>query len=252
MGVETRAEDENVELQRVYFVDDDSLQQFLAWHQRQKHAGVITAAGSVEYADWESFLHGGFEPFTVGNLFVIPAENPPPVPEGRRPLRVIPGRGFGTGSHPTTRLTMDFLSEFWQPGDALDVGTGSGILAVQAALMGSSKVIAVDTDGDSIENAQENIAINESSSTIDVRHGSIDQVEEESFSLVLANIISPVLETLIRSGLVTKGVPGCRFIFSGILETELESFSRLLIDHGLVIKQQAGRKEWRALVAEKP
>jgi ribosomal protein L11 methyltransferase len=251
LGIEMRDEDEHIELQRVYFSEEVQMRRFIQWHQQQQNVGLIIGSGSVEYSDWESFLHGGFEPFVVGPVFVVPAENPPPIPDQLRPLRIIPGRGFGTGSHATTRLTMELHNEYWRNGTIFDVGTGSGILSIQAALLGSQKIVAVDTDADSIENARENVNINGLEGVVDLRVGSLEQVQEENFALIMANIIAPVLRSLIESGLLNKGSRDATFLFSGILDYELEPFSRLLKEHGLEILKSSSKKEWCALAAQR-
>jgi ribosomal protein L11 methyltransferase len=252
LGTEVIENREHLEVHRVYFQSDELLKVFLKWIENMPSLGTVIDGGSVEYADWESFLHGGFEPFAVGDLFIVPAEKTPPIPPGKKPLKIIPGRGFGTGSHPTTRLIMSFIAKYWQPGSVLDVGTGSGILTLQTTLSGSESVVAVDIDADSLENARENLAVNKVEQIVTLRKGSLETVNESGFSMIFVNIITPILRKLVEDGLLKKLKSNGIIFFSGVLAVELHSFIEFLKDLGMTIMDQASINEWCAVVARLP
>ena len=107
--------------------------------------------------DWESRWRDFHKPVTVGALWVGPPWETPPT--GVKTVVVDPGRAFGTGSHPTTRLCLGWLQEL-EPAALLDVGCGSGVLSIAAALLGFSPVVGVDIEEPSIEATRENAAAN--------------------------------------------------------------------------------------------
>lgn len=106
---------------------------------------------------WEDRWRDFHRPVTVGVLWVGPPWETPP--EGTRAVVVDPGRAFGTGSHPTTQLCLQFLQAV-EPGALLDVGCGSGVLSIAGALLGFEPVVGVDIEAPSIEATRENAAAN--------------------------------------------------------------------------------------------
>ena len=113
-------------------------------------------ADDVE-AGWEDRWRAFHRPVRVGRLWVGPPWEPPP--SGVQQVVIDPGRAFGTGSHPTTRLCLRFLPEL-EPASLLDVGCGSGVLAIAAALLGFAPVVAVDVEAASVEASLENARAN--------------------------------------------------------------------------------------------
>jgi ribosomal protein L11 methyltransferase len=252
LGLETVKESERAEEIKIYFAD----QSLLSNCRETLLAGfpwlLILAEGEVNYSDWESSLHGGFEPQIVGGLYVVQAENPPPIPHELKPLYIISGRGFGTGSHPTTKLIMQLIVENSPAGKVvLDVGSGSGILAVTASLMGAAKVIAVEIDADSIENAVENAELNSCAASIDFRHGSIDLVNEGPFEIVYANIIAPVISQLLAEGLADLVSSGGVLLASGIMQEEKEKMLRNFQQADLEVEDIRSEGNWLAMRCRK-
>jgi ribosomal protein L11 methyltransferase len=154
---------------------------------------------------------------------------------------------FGTGHHETTRTCLRALEKEVSPGDrVLDLGTGSGILAIAAARMGAREVIAVDTDDQAIENASENASLNGVEGRIRFRQGTTDPTDG-LFEVVAANVTSGVLGPLVPE---LKGclVEGGRLILAGILTREADAFVELLHEAGLAIGERAREGEWTTLV----
>jgi ribosomal protein L11 methyltransferase len=164
-----------------------------------------------EDRDWVQSARDLLQPAAVGaRFFLAPAWRDDPTPPGRFRITVNPGMAFGTGVHETTQLCLEALEESVQPEiSVLDVGTGSGILATAARLLGACRVYACDTDPDAIAIAGDGFV------------GSIDAVRDASVDLVVANI-SP--ETIIRLAAEFRRVlrPGGRLIASGFEAAEVE------------------------------
>ena len=249
LGVETEVEDENIEIARVYFESLPEAEELKSSIVKSGLEVVVLEDGQVHYRDWESFLHGGFEPLEVGDIIVVPAENPPAIPEGKKPLYIIPGRGFGTGSHSTTRLCLKAMAEHLEPGlCCFDVGAGSGILSIAAMLMGAEKVDGVEIDPDSVINAHENLELNSFSDNVDIKAGSIDLFSGKRYPLILINIISKVILDLVDQGLLDYLNENGRMIVSGVLSEEAVMFIRKMEEAGLRAVWRGEDKEWSGFV----
>jgi ribosomal protein L11 methyltransferase len=164
-----------------------------------------------ENRDWVQAARDLLQPMEVGRrFFLVPEWRDDPAPTGRLRIAVNPGMAFGTGVHETTQLCMEALEEFVTPGiDVLDVGTGSGILAKAAALLGAGKVYACDTDPVAVEVARAGFV------------GSVDAVATASVDLVVANI-NPLTIVRIAPDLVRVLRPGGVLLASGLEPYEVE------------------------------
>lgn len=173
--------------------------------------------------------------------------------EGERVIVMDPGMAFGTGHHGTTALSLTFVRELVASGrvrSVLDVGTGTGILAMGAALFGASRVLAVDNDPEAVRAARENVALNGLEKVVEVAATPLEQIEER-FDCIVANIIHDVLLTMAAdfSGLLNS--PG-ELVLSGLLHGEQEqSILRAFSSHGFHLQERAQREEWAALRLER-
>jgi ribosomal protein L11 methyltransferase len=137
---------------------------------------------------WREFHHGA----VVGRFWVGPPwEDPPPEAE---PIVIDPGRAFGTGAHPTMRLTLELLQEL-EPAGLLDVGCGSGVLAIAAAKLGCAPVIAVDLDDAAIEATLANARANSATVTARRADALVDALPDTE--LAVANVALDVVEGLL-------------------------------------------------------
>lgn len=167
---------------------------------------------TVEDADWLAEWKRHWRPTEVGR-FVISPPWLAPAPGDKLLISIEPNMAFGTGTHETTRLCLEAISELYTPDQTvLDVGTGTGILAIAAAKLGGSQIIACDTDADSVKIARENAVLNGVADKIEFFHGSIDDASR-SADLVCANltidVIVPILPLLIqktRRNLLLSGI----------------------------------------------
>lgn len=207
----------------------------------------------IEEQNWAEAWKQHYQPILIGQrLLVLPAwlENTHP---DRIPLLLDPGMAFGTGTHPTTRLSLEALEQHLQPGcHVLDLGTGSGILAIAAVKLGASRVLGVDIDPVAIESAQNNLLRNKVESQVDLEKGSLqDCPPNTKFDLVVANILTPILLQLLDQGLSERVLKGGLIILSGILDHQIDDVKHAYQAQGLVVEQENALQDWRALVLHK-
>lgn len=194
--------------------------------------------------NWNALWEASIEPVVVGDVVVAPTWAEPPDLGGRTLLRVDPKMAFGTGHHATTRLCLRLMdARIPQGGRVLDVGTGTGLLAIAALARGAASAVGVDIDPWSVENARETAALNGVADCFDVRDGSADDVPETDFDLVLANIIRPVLQPMLPA-LVARAAPGAPIILSGLLVTERDRFMDALTGAGVRLVDEAAEGDW--------
>ncbi len=184
----------------------------------------------VENRDWLEEWKRNWQPVEVGRFLIAPPWSEIEYIHDRVVIRIEPGMAFGTGTHETTRLCLSAIEEYFGGGSFLDVGTGTGILAIAAAkLFSSARIEACDTDAEAIAIARENAAANNVSERIEFRAGSVDQ-STASFDLVCANLTADLILALLPELLnVTCG----RLILSGILNEQSEAIAARLHDHGI-------------------
>lgn len=172
----------------------------------------------VEEQDWVRLTQSQFEPIHIGEkIWVVPSWHDAPQPDALV-LELDPGLAFGTGSHPTTRLCMEWLEQTVQPGQTvLDYGCGSGILAILAKKCGAGRVTGIDIDPQAVEAARHNSERNRA----DVTYGLPDDCPDGEFDIVVANILSNPLK-LMASMLASKVKPGGRIALSGVLARQAD------------------------------
>jgi ribosomal protein L11 methyltransferase len=177
----------------------------------------------VEEQDWVRLTQSQFEPIPIGQrIWVVPSWHDAPDPTALV-LELDPGLAFGTGSHPTTRLCMEWLEQNVKPGNSLlDYGCGSGILAILAQKCGANPVIGIDIDPQAVESARHNSVRNRA----DVTYGLPDDCPPGEFDIVVANILSNPLK-LMASMLSARVKPGGRLALSGILARQAEEVAQV-------------------------
>lgn len=204
--------------------------------------------------DWRDGWKRYFKPLAVGRHLVIkPSWHDYSPREGQIVIEIDPGMAFGTGQHPTTEMCLETLEEEIRPGDrVLDIGTGSGILAIAAAKLGARAVRAIDNDADAVKAARSNAAANGVGDRVEVLEGKLEQQSHsERYDLLLMNISGALLERL-ASKLAEILREGGRVIASGFLAEGLESALSALEQAGLKVKRVLSKGEWRAVIAERP
>jgi ribosomal protein L11 methyltransferase len=144
----------------------------------------LSAVRQEDDRDWMEYVRSNWEPMLVGSrFFIVPEWRDDPAPSGRLRIKVNPGMAFGTGEHETTQLCLEALERHVKPGmQVLDVGTGSGILAVAAQLLGAGRVYGCDTDPVAVHIARQNAV------DVPMFIGSADAIASQSMHLIVANI----------------------------------------------------------------
>lgn len=164
-------------------------------------------------------------------------------------LRIDPKMSFGTGHHATTRLALRLLADVVAPGDhVIDVGTGTGVLAIAACRRGATSVEAVDTNPRATENARENVTRNEVAGCVTVRDGSLDAVPPGPADLVVANITRAPLLSLLPA-LRQRLRPNASLVLSGLLHTDADRMREALADQDLLVQATETEDGWWAVRA---
>ena len=194
--------------------------------------------------DWLESWKAQFTPIRIGRFLVRPTWTEDVSNAGAIELVLDPGMAFGTGLHPTTQQCLEALSNVALEGKSvLDVGTGSGILAIAAAKRGAMPVVAVDTDELAVEASRENATRN--GVAIPVAMGSAADVPGR-FDVVIANIVSPVLQK-IAPDLAARLAPGGTLILAGISEPNERETSQAFSAAGLrTCLDRSLRNDWVA------
>ena len=225
--------------------------QVRAIFQRLERPNPAISHAVVEDCDWTEEWKKSYASFPIGNdFFVIPSWEDSKCPAERLPIRIDPGQAFGTGTHETTQLTMEALSRWIEPDQTvLDVGTGSGILAIASRLLGAKAVFACDIDPIAAIVASANINRN-GQNDISVFCGSLDAVMNASVRLLLGNLTADLIMSLfgeIDRVLERRGIA----IFSGILREQSEELRALITKHRYNIFEEITQGEWLVLIVEK-
>lgn len=198
--------------------------------------------------DWLGEWKKGWQPVEVGERFIIaPPWAELPDEHERIVIRIEPGMAFGTGTHETTRLCLAAIEKYFAGGSFLEVGTGTGILAIAAAkLCPDAHVDACDNDAEAVAIAHENARLNGVAERITLRVGTVDDATA-SADVVCANLTADVIARLLPSLLaVTCG----RLILSGILDTQLEMVKARLRECGVSAPFEIIQDdEWLAIIA---
>ena len=209
----------------------------------------------VEDKDWREAWKEHYAAFAVGRSFLIqPAwDEVGAAPAGRHVLRLNPGMAFGTGLHPSTRLCLVLLEELdLQGAHVLDVGTGSGILALGALKLGADRVVATDTDPTALPVVAENASYNDvacgPAGPLVPFAGSLPPPAE--FDVVVVNILPHVIVSLLdRDSLAAYVASGSRLILSGIIDERRAEVVDALQRHGFKVSVVRREEDWIALLA---
>jgi ribosomal protein L11 methyltransferase len=257
------AEDEGTEYGPVrvfgYLVVDEHLEDNrrqlseALWHLSMIRPLPEPTFRSIEDEDWMAAWKQHYHPIPIGKkLEVLPAwiEKHD---ETRIAVHIDPSMAFGTGTHPSTQLCLEMVESYTQPGQpVIDVGCGSGILAIAALRLGANHALAVDIDTASIKSTNENAAANQVQQNLECALGSVAEIRQGKFSLrqaplVLVNILAPVIVRLFDAGLADLLVPRGMLVLSGILAEQAEDVKTSAALHGLHFKEMRQIEDWVAL-----
>jgi ribosomal protein L11 methyltransferase len=241
------------------------------WHLRQIFPIAEADIRTLAEEDWAESWKSQYHRLHVGKrIVIVPAWEQYKPESGEAVIRLEPGMAFGTGLHPTTRLCLQAMEQRLSPGwSVLDLGTGSGVLAIAAAKLGAGSILALDTDPVAVAAARENIAQNEVADRIVVRLGTLpgqgrDQwegtpwskplaptlPETGTFELVMVNILAPVIIGL-APALAARMEPGGQLIAAGLIQSQERAVERALQAERLRITHRTEERDWICLVAHR-
>ena len=256
-------EQENTEVVTVsaYYADDEKLEKRLAEIDEQlalieerigKYRFGNTRFRKVSEQDWANEWKQYFHVTHVGKSLVIkPSWEEYAPKEGEHVIEIDPGMAFGTGTHHTTNMMMERLEKVITPDSTVfDVGTGSGILAIAAAMLGAKSVKAVDIDAVAVRVAKENVADNGLSEQIEVREGDLLHGTEGKADVIIANIIADIVIMLLQDipqKLNDDGV----LLASGIIEERMPDVEAAAQVQGLYVDAVDHRGGWVVMQMKK-
>jgi ribosomal protein L11 methyltransferase len=217
----------------------------LAWRPVQR----------LEETDWRESWKKYFGVQKIGRgLAIVPSWVDYTLRDGETVVRIDPGMAFGTGQHPTTAMCLRALEELGCRGRAvLDLGCGSGILAIAAALLGAERVLALDNDPQAVKSTRQNADANNVGGVVEARLSSLGEDErlDGEFDVIAANISGLTLQRLAPHLARALG-PGGVVVASGFLEDAVEAVQDAFRQAGLVPRTLEADGVWRALIAAAP
>ena len=207
--------------------------------------GLGVETTDVPDEDWAARTQAHLTRITVDAVTVAPPWDTPPAGSGTI-ITIYPSTGFGTGHHATTRLCLHLLQAAEPAAKrVVDLGTGSGVLALTAWRLGANDVEAIDYDEDAIVNARENLRLNGADHAIVLRQGDVRVEAPAPADLVIANLTGALLISLAPT-LISLVRAGGTLIISGFLAPEIEAM-RAVFEPALTFVDEAGEDAWRGL-----
>jgi ribosomal protein L11 methyltransferase len=206
---------------------------------------VIESRRAVEDADWVRLTQAQFPPVQLSErLWIVPSWHEVPDPAALN-IRLDPGVAFGTGSHPTTRLCLQWLAQTELAGKSvLDYGCGSGVLAIAAAKLGAREVFGTDIDPQALDAARANSELNQVSARYTLPH----ELPEARFDVVLANILANPLRVL-APALLARVAPGGALVLAGLLNWQADDLLACYreVDAGVALRSWRDDEGWTCL-----
>ncbi len=204
----------------------------------------------VDEVEWQHAWREHFHTLRVASrIVIVPTWRSYSNSPGDVVIELDPGMAFGTGHHPTTVMCLEALEELVSPGcSVLDVGCGSGILAIAAARLGASEVLCIDVDPMAVAAAAENAARNGVADTVSVTRGTLPSaaVKPGGYDVVVCNISSVVIGEL-AGELADSARPGGIIVASGIIAEKMDAVSPRLVEAGLALDGKATEGDWVTL-----
>ncbi len=210
----------------------------------------ISEVNEEEWATaWKKYYH----PVKISERFtIVPTwEDYTPVSSDELIIELDPGMAFGTGTHPTTVMCIQALERTVKAGDkVVDVGTGSGVLSIAAAMLGAEKVTALDLDEVAVNSARLNIELNKVHHAVDVKQNNLLDGVEPGADIVVANILAEVILRFTDDVTSTVKQDGY-FIASGIIQPKKQEVKEAMIDAGFEIAETLQMEDWVAIIGKR-
>lgn len=221
--------------------------------------GLDPGKGTVKLAEldddsWADVWKKYYHPVRLTRyLTIVPSwESYTPETIDEKVINLDPGRAFGTGTHPTTKLALQALETVVRGGETMiDVGTGSGVLSIAAKYFGVGQIAAYDVDAEAVKAAEENLALNGMQDAITVGANDLLAGIKTKVELITANILAEIIVPLIPQAYACLK-PGGIFITSGIIVDKKDLITSELEAKGFVIDQVLNIKDWYSIIAHMP
>ncbi|MGE7998774.1 50S ribosomal protein L11 methyltransferase [Lysinibacillus sp. NPDC093190] len=214
----------------------------------------VVSIVEVNEEDWATAWKQYYHPVKISERFtIVPTwEEYVPVSTDELIIELDPGMAFGTGTHPTTVMCLQGLEKVVKEGDTvIDIGTGSGVLSIGAALLGAKSVHALDLDEVAVRSAQENVTLNKVAAKVSVFHGNLLDTVKEPADVVVANILAEIIMSFTDDAFsVVK--PGGLYVTSGIIGAKRDDVKVALEASGFVIEEVLLMEDWVAIIARRP
>lgn len=264
VGAEGVQIEDTAEVQVIaYFADDEQFPKVLAAIRADldelAHFGIQVAPATmtvneIAQSDWENNWKQYYHAQRITrHLTVVPSWEPfEPQQADEKPIVMDPKLAFGTGTHETTQLMMQALETVVRGGESMiDVGTGSGVLAVAARQLGVGPILATDIDDMAVAVAKENLALNPVAADIPVVASDLlADVTVAPVDLIVANILADVIARLIPQTIPLLK-PNGYFLVSGIYDAIAPEIEQQLVSHGYHVVQKAQMGEWHSYIAKR-
>ncbi|ALS78912.1 50S ribosomal protein L11 methyltransferase [Planococcus kocurii] len=208
----------------------------------------------VDEEDWATAWKKYYHPVKISERFtIVPTwEVYNPVSSDELIIELDPGMAFGTGTHPTTVMSLQALEKVVRPSDrVIDIGTGSGVLAIGAALLSAKEVYALDLDEIAVKAAIDNVELNKVQGIVTVEKGNLTDKVDQPADVVVANILAEVIMSFTDDAFnIVK--PGGSYITSGIIEAKKNDVKASLEASGFVIENVMMMEDWVTIISKKP
>lgn len=234
----------------IYFGEDENLieaKSYLEERFRAVNMEFTIDTGCIKEESWRDNWKKFFKVTEIGERLVIRPgwEEYTDDGSGRKVITIDPGAAFGTGTHATTRLCLELLEKHLKGGSVLDIGTGSGILGIGAALLGADKVIGVDIDEVAVKVANENAVINKVEDVTEFITGDLTDKISGNFDVICANIVADViigLSSTVKAFMNDDAI----FLCSGIIDIRAAEVETVLTQNGFTILDHYVKDNWNA------
>lgn len=214
----------------------------------------IVEVSEVEESDWATAWKKYYHPVRVTRyLTIVPSwETYEPQHADEKIITLDPGMAFGTGTHPTTNLTLQALETVLRGGETvLDVGTGSGVLSIASSLYGAKDIYAYDLDEVAVRSAQENVDLNANTENIHVAANDLLVGVEQEADVIVANILADIIVLMVEDAWRLLKPDGT-FIVSGIIEDKKDMVLEEMYTQGFEVDRIFQQKDWFAIILKKP
>jgi len=224
------------------YFDEDA---FLSYDVNQVLQGFPFQTETMPDQNWNQVWESNFEPVIISDFCAIRAHFHQPIKGVTHQIVITPKMSFGTGHHATTHMMIEQMQNLHFEGKSVfDFGTGTGVLAILAEMMGAEKVTGIDVDNWSIENANENAARNNCTK---LAFTLSTQLPKQQFDIVLANINKNVILQYLPQLVKIVAEKGC-LLLSGLLATDEEDIVSATNEHKLILQNKASRSGWISLL----